>query len=299
MRLFRMLGRCITSSFQSIFRNFSLSLASISSIAITLIVVAVAIILSYNVNNFSEMIKADVTLIVFIDQDITEEESIELENILKNHSNVESYEFFTKEDVKNEYIESSAVFETIMTAWNEEENPLYDEYEIKVKEITNLKETADEFVSLDYIVAARYGEGIIDTLIATFNVVGNVSYGIVAALLLVTAFLITNTIKLTIYSRKQEIDIMRLVGASNFFIRLPYLFEGIILGTLGALVPIGLTVYGYTKLYEFYGGVMFSPIIKLIEPTPFIYYISAILLGIAVLIGMLGSFGAVRRYLKI
>jgi len=299
MKLFRMVGRSIRDAFQSVFRNFSLSIASISSIAITLIVVSVAIIMSYNVNNFTKLIKEDVTLVVFLNQDVTEKQKEELREYVDNHNNIESYEYKTRENIKEEMIKSSEVFETIMDAWDESENPLYDEYLIKVKEIVNIKDTANDFTNLDYVKTVKYGEGIVDQLIATFNVIENISYGVVVALLLVTSFLISNTIKLTIYSRKQEIDIMRLVGASNFFVRIPYVIEGIILGAIGAILPIGITIYGYTALYNFYGGKLFSPIIRLVEPYPFIYYISAILLLLAMFIGMMGSYRAVRRYLKI
>lgn len=299
MKLFRMIARSIRDASKSVFRNFSLSIASISSITITLIIVAIAITMSYNVNNFTKVIRKDVTLVVFLKSEITKEELIEMANYVEEHNNIESYQLVTKEDIKEEMIESSEVFETIMSAWNDDENPLFDEYLIKVKEIVNIKDTANDFKEMKAVESVKYGEGIVDKLIATFDVIENASYIIVLALLLVTAFLISNTIKLTIYSRKNEIDIMRLVGASNIFIKLPYVLEGIVLGAVGAVIPVVLTIYGYTALYDYYGGQLFSPIIRLVEPTPFIYVVSAILLGIAMLIGMVGSYRAVRRYLKI
>ena len=126
-----------------------------------------------------------------------------------------------------------------------------------------------------------------------------VSVAAVVALIVVTAFLIVNTIKITIFSRKREIEIMRLVGASNINIKIPFIIEGLILGILGSIIPIITTCYGYTTLYDKFDGKLFTDIIKLIEPTPFIYYVSLILVVIGMVVGMFGSLRAVKKYLKI
>ena len=121
----------------------------------------------------------------------------------------------------------------------------------------------------------------------------------VLALILVTAFLISNTIKITISSRQTEIGIMRLIGASNINIKIPFIIEGLLLGALGSIIPIILTVVGYRTVYENFGGQLFSPFIKLIPPVPFVYTISLLLLVIGVIVGMIGSWRAVRKYLNI
>ena len=120
-----------------------------------------------------------------------------------------------------------------------------------------------------------------------------------AALIFVTLFLITNTIKITIFSRKREIEIMRLVGASNFSIKQPFVIEGFCLGFIGSLIPISAVLYGYSALYKHFNGQLFSPFVKLVSAEPFIYYVSLILLVLGVIVGMFGSYRAVRKYLKI
>ena len=139
----------------------------------------------------------------------------------------------------------------------------------------------------------------VEQLVSTFDVVRKISIGAVIALIIVTAFLIVNTIKITIFSRKREIEIMRLVGASNINIKIPFVIEGLILGILGSIIPIITTCYGYTTLYDKFGGKLFTDFIKLIEPTPFIYYVSIILVVIGMIVGMFGSLRAVKKYLKI
>jgi cell division transport system permease protein len=145
----------------------------------------------------------------------------------------------------------------------------------------------------------KYGEGMVEQLVALFDVVRKICVGMVIALIIVTAFLITNTIKITIFSRKREIEIMRLVGASNINIKIPFILEGLFLGIMGSIIPIGLTIFGYTELYKKFDGQLFSPFIKLITPEPFVYIISLVLIGIGIAVGMFGSYTAVRKHLKI
>jgi len=139
----------------------------------------------------------------------------------------------------------------------------------------------------------------VDKMIVAFDAIEKVTYIIVIALVIVTVFLIINTIKLTISARKREIFIMRLVGASNFTIKTPFIIEGMILGMLGSIVPIAIVIYGYPKFYYHFDGYLYSKLIKLVTPTPFIYDISIIILILGILVGMVGSASASRKYLKI
>ena len=301
MKAFRILGRNIRDSFKSVFRNFSLSLASVSCITITLIVVAVAMVLTLNVSNFTKIVEKDVTIVAFLDVDITQDEIDEIydEIITLDNVEIDNVEFIDKMDISDDMMASSDVFESIMKNWDREESPIQDTYQVKVTDINLIKKTADEIKLIDGVDVVKYGEGMVEQLVSAFDIVRTGALIAVAALILVTAFLITNTIKITIMSRKREIKIMRLVGASNINIKIPFIFEGLILGALGSIIPIFLTMYGYSALYEKFDGKLFSDFLKLIEPTPFIYTVSLVLVGIAMVVGMFGSSRAVRKYLKI
>lgn len=302
MRAFRIFNRNIRDSFKNVFRNFSLSLASISCITITLIVVSIAVILSENVNNFANLVEQDVTIVTFMKADITPEETDDVEdylNKLKSEGKVESYTYQSKMDITQEMIDSSEIFENIMGQWSEEENPLQPTFQVKVVEIEEISKIAKNIEKLDHVTSVKYGEGMIEQLVSVFDAVRKISIGVVIALIIVTIFLITNTIKITIYSRKREIEIMRLVGASNINIKIPFLFEGLLLGIIGSILPIIITIFGYRALHERFDGQLFSPFIRLIEPMPFIYTTSIILLTIGVLVGMFGSLGAVKKHLKV
>lgn len=299
MKPFRMLGRSIRDAFKSVIRNFSLSLASISCITITLVIVAIAIIASFNVNNFTSEIEKDLTIVVFLDNDVTEAQIKDVKSDLEDISNIEKIDFQSKTDVKKQMQDESEVFSKILDTWPEDESPLKDTYQIKVKDVNKIGATAEKIKNIKNVSVVRYGEGMVEKLISAFDSVKKVTYGVVIALVVVTIFLIVNTIKLTISARKREISIMRLVGASNFTIKTPFIVEGMILGLLGSIVPVIFTTYGYLTFYKHFNGYLFSELIKLILPEPFIYTVSGIVIVIGILVGMIGSASAVRKYLKI
>ena len=300
MKLFRQLKRYFRDAFKSVFRNFPLSLASISCITITLVVVAASIIITYNVENFAESIRKDVTIVVFLEKEVTDKEIKQIEKEIKDTNNIEKLEFISKKQAAENTKKENEIFETIVDGWTEETNPLLDSFKIKVKDVDNIKNTVDKIKKINKVDILNYGEDIVDQLLVVFKVIEKISIGTVVALILVTAFLITNTIKLAIFARKTEIEIMRLVGASNIAIKIPFIIEGLFIGLLGSIIPIIITVVGYNKLYEFFGGKLFSSsLAKLIEPTPFVINISLLLVVIGMTVGMLGSYKAVKKHLKI
>ena len=306
MRGFRTINRYFRDAFHGVFRNFSLSLASISCITITLIVVAFSLLLSMNVENFSESIRKDVTVVMFLKSDTTAEDVSKIKAELESVANIENstIEFKSKADSALELKNGNDIFATTVDKWTDDTNPLLDSYMFKVKEIEEIDNTVKEVNNLpftkDKINNINYGEDIVHQMIVVFNVVRKICIVAVAALVLVTAFLIANTIKLAIYSRRREIEIMRLVGASNTSIKVPFILEGLFIGIIGSIIPILVTIFGYSTLYDFFGGKLFgSALAALIAPMPFVYNISGILVLIGILVGMIGSYQAVRKYLKI
>ena len=301
MKALRIFSRSIRDSFKSVFRNFSLSLASISCITITLIVVAVSIVLSYSVNTFTESIEKDVTIVAFISNDKSEEDIKDIEKHILALDNVhkQNVKYRDKMDISDEMMQSSEVFKGIMQDWTKEESPIQNTYQVKVDDIEKIGATAKEIEKIDGITSVKYGAGMVEQMVQVFDTVRKFCIILVVALVIVTAFLIANTIKITIFSRKREIEIMRLVGASNTNIKIPFILEGLLLGILGSIIPIIVTILGYAKIYEHFNGHLFVSFITLIKPYPFVIYISLILVAIGMVVGMFGSWRAVRKYLKI
>ena len=297
VKAFRILKNSIRDSFKSVFRNFSLSIASVLCTTITLILVALAIIVTVNVNHVTKSMEKELTIVVYANRDVTDEQINEIESNIKKISVVDSVDFKSKEEWKLEMKQYSDTLE--VTLDNLDTNPLLDSFVVKVKDVKDLSPTTKEIRKIDGVQTADYGEGMVEEIISAFNIVKTATIGMVIALVVVTAFLISNTIKLTIFSRRSEIDIMRLVGSSNTSIRLPFVFEGFLLGVIGSFIPMIITVYGYFILYEKVGSSSTFSIVELIKPFPFVFYTSLVLLVIGALVGMIGSARAVRKYLKI
>lgn len=298
MRLIRIFWRGIKDAGKSVFRNFSLSLASISSTAITLIIVGIAILFTYNVNSITKHIEDVLTVVVFIDKNVDAEQTEILKDKVKQNSNVleSSFEYKSKDDMKEQLSANEDLKNVLNTL---DENPLQATIVFKVKDVKKINETADEVKNIEGVDQVKYGESLASKLVSMLEVIRNACIITVIALIAVTIFLISNTIKITIFSRRQEISIMRLVGTSNTVIKLPFLVEGFILGVIGSIIPVLLTIFGYMFLYDYVGGNLFSDLIILVRPETIVYTASLVLIIVGGLVGMFGSLNAVRRYLKI
>ena len=293
----RILTRNFRDGIRSVFRNFSLSIASITCITITLVLVAIAMVISANVDHFTKRLEETLTIVVYLKEDVTEEERNTIEEKIKGLNNYESLIYKSKDDWKQEMIDSSEELGTTLSYLDT--NPLLDSITVKVTDIKSLSYVAEAIRNMDGVKSAKYGEDSVDKLVFIFDVVEKAMIVIVCALILVTAFLISNTIKLTIFSRKNEIEIKRLVGTSNFAIRQPFIIEGFILGIIGSIIPIIITIYGYILIYDHFDGYLFSHIVELIKPMNLVWFVSIILMVVGGLVGMFGSSRAVRKYLKI
>ena len=304
MKAIRIFRRNVGNAFKSIFRNFSLSVASITCTIITLIILAIAVTFSANINTFTSDIEKTLTIIAYVDKNATEDEISALKSRLLEIRNIKSDEllFKDKETIKEETLKktdkNSALY-AVMNNWTKETNPLESEFVITVKDVTQLSETATAIEKINKVTNVQYSESVAEKMIPVFDVVEKVTIVIMLGLLFVTILLICNTIKLTIFARRSEIEIMRLVGISNFVIKLPFVIEGLFLGIFGSIIPIIASIWGYTIMYDELEGHLFTNLIKMIEPFPFTIYLSLILLVVGAVVGMIGSYTTVRKYLKI
>ena len=304
MKLIRIFNRNIAAAFKSIFRNFSLSSASVVCTTITLFIVAISLVVAANINTFTKSVTDTMTMVVFVDSKATAEEIKKIEEDISAIPAVRSDEIIykTKKDLKEETLEKSdkgSTIHTIVSTWDDNDNPLEPEFIVSVKDVKKLQKTAEKIEKMDKITKVKYSETVLEKMIPLVSIIKKVTICIIIGLIIVTVFLIGNTIKLTVYSRQEEIEIMRLVGTSNSIIRLPFVIEGLFLGIFGAIIPVVATIWGYIISFDKLEGHFFSNAIKMIEPMPFVLYASLILVAIGGIVGMLGSYTAVRRYLKI
>ena len=297
MKAFRIIVRSFRDAFKSVLRNFSLSMASILCATITLMVMSISLVIAGNIDKVTKALEDELTIVVYLDKSATEEDANFVKSSIEKNKNIEEVVYKSKNEWKNEMSEYNSSFSAIFD--NFDDNPLLDSLVVTVKDVKELESITNEIKKMDKVESANYGEDTVDTIVTIFDVVEKVVVIVLIALVFVTAFLITNTIKLTIYSRREEIEIMRLVGASNIAIKLPFVIEGFVIGILGSLIPIIITIYGYIIAYEKLNGHIITDLIRLIEPFNFVFYISLIVVSLGALIGMFGSLNAVRKYLKI
>lgn len=296
MKIIRIISKSFKDAFKSVFRNFSLSMASVSCTAITLILVAIALLVTDNVNSITKDIEDVLTIVAFVDTSATDDEINSIKERINEIGDVEKSEFNSKDKIKEDLSKDEDLKQILDTL---DTNPVQSTFVVSVKDVKKIEDTAKKIKEFDKVTSVKYGESLVNKLISMFDVLRNACVIAVIALILVTAFLIGNTIKITIFSRRNEISIMRLVGTSNTVINLPFLIEGAVLGLLGGIIPILLTIYGYSFLYDFVGGKLFTDLIVLVKPSSIVYSVSGVLLLVGVVVGMFGSLHAVRKYLKV
>lgn len=302
MKVIRIIGRSITNAGKSIARNFSLSMASITCTIITLILVSLGVLVSYNVNNITKDIEKELTIVVFMKKETTKEELNKTKDALSKIDNVADVKYTSKDDIKNNMASEYPSFSKMMESWTDVNNPFQDSYIVSVKDVRDINEIVTTIKNLDNVDIVKYSESMVGELINIFDAIKTGTICLVVGLVLVTAFLINNTIKITIFSRRNEIDIMRLVGTSNTVIKLPFLFEGLFIGVLGSIIPILVTIFGYTYIYNAVSSLGTSnilSIIKLTSPELIVYKTSLFILIIGAVVGMFGSVKAVRKYLTV
>ncbi|KIL79189.1 Cell division protein FtsX [Bacillus badius] len=291
----RTLRRHFRESFKNLSRNGWMTFAAISAVTVTLLLVGVFLTILLNLNKAATDIENDVEVRVLVKLDATKAEQQELKKRLSNLPEVASVTYSPKEKELQNLIkdmgEDFALFE--------QNNPLYDVFVVKTKRPADTPKVAKKIKNFQYTEDAIYGEKKVERLFSFLKTSRNVGLVLSIGLLFTAMFLISNTIKMTIFARRKEIEIMRLVGATNWFIRWPFLLEGLWLGLLGSLLPVAAVMIGYSYVIGAMTTYMQGHFIQPLPYSPFVWQISGILLLIGAFIGMWGSFVAVRRFLKV
>jgi len=220
----RTIGRHVRESFKSIWRNGWMTFASVGAVTVTLLLVGVFYVILMNLNEVANSIEEDVTIKVLIDTTATPEQQKALETELKSMPEIKSVVFSSKDNELNQLVDSFGQQGEILKLY-EQENPLNDAFLVKAAEPETTKQVAKKIEKLESVHLVNYGQNDVDKLFKIISISRNVGLVIIIGLLLTAVFLISNTIKITIVARRREIEIMRLVGATNGFIRWPFFLE--------------------------------------------------------------------------
>ncbi len=292
---FNTLSRHLRESFKSIARNGWMTFASVSAVTVTLLLVGVFMVIMMNLNKVADDLENDVEIKVLIDLQANEKDESNLQDQIKNLPGVESIRYSSKESELSGLVKD---FGNDLSLFKQS-NPLRNVLYVKASNPQQTAKIAKQIDKMDGTYEALYGKGKIEKLFNVLNTGRNVGIVLIVALLLTAMFLISNTIKITIFARSKEIEIMKLVGATNWFVRIPFLLEGIWLGILGSIIPIVVVTLAYANIHSALAPRLKGEVFELLSVSPFIIEIDALILVMGVIIGMWGSFMSVRKFLKV
>ncbi len=303
---FSTLLRHMREGVKSIWRNGWMSFASISSMVISLLILGIFILLAMNINHMADQFESKVQIRVFLKTEITDEKAAELQNKIGNLAEVSKIKLVSKEEglelLRKAMGDDNA---GLLDGYEDERNPLPLSFTIDVYDPQAVEQTAEQISTINRldgdepIQRIKYGQGTVEKLFKITNSVRNVGFLLVIGLAITAIFLISNTIKMTIVARRREIGIMKLVGATNTFIRWPFFVEGALIGIFSSVVTTVIVWFGYAKVFKALQMEMASLMVTMLPVKEGMYMASIVLVALGTLIGIWGSTISVRKYLKV
>ena len=280
--------------FRNVWVNRLMSLASVSVLMACLVIIGLGAMIFFNIDALLDTIERQNVVMVYVDKAATDEQTSQIGNQLKTMNNISDCIFVPKEDAfeaqKQAMGDDAALLEGLT------ENPLPDAYKVTIKDLTQFRATVDGIKELDFVDTVRENSDVADKLIGIRKGVTAVIIGMVSLLFIVSLFIISNTIRITMFSRKLEISIMKAVGATNWFIRWPFMIEGMLLGVIAGLVSFGVLAGLYQGMVY-----VFSDVLAIFTPVAFGSYAGYILLAfmaVGIFTGSFGSLISMGKYLK-
>ena len=296
---FRIFKNILKQGFQGMWRNRGMGLASVSSISAVLVILGIVLIMILSINNVVLETKTKFDEIqIFLEDELTEEQSNDIEKAAKDNEGVLSVMYQSKEQaleiMKEEWEDEAYLLEGLET------NPLPNSYIVQLKDIKYADNVVDKVKNIEGVEEVKYYKDVIEKLIVFANYVRFGGVVVIGILVFVSVFIISNTIKLTVTARKREVNIMKYVGATNGYIRGPFIIEGILFGLIGAALSILIVNYGYDYFFKAVSDklyVLFT--VNLVSPAALIKDITIIFTAIGVGIGALGSLVSLKRFLNV
>ena len=296
MRHFSNLGYFFLEGFRSIFAHGLMSFAALCMIVCCLLIMGSFSLVAINLDDMWGRYEQQNEFLAFIDENYTQEEAQALESSIEAVSNVSDATFVSKEEAQEDFAadkEENELFESLPAT------VFRDRYRIHVVNLEQLEQTVDQVSQIPGVVNISAAPEIAEGFVVVRNIASGVAVILVVTLLLVSLFIITNTIRLATFNRRDEIAIMKMCGATNGFVRWPFVFEGLIIGLAGALAAFFLQWGIYTLIGRAIAG---SDTIQLITVLPFTQLagrVMAIFAGTGFVIGVGGSLLAIRRFLQV
>ena len=281
---------------RSLKRNNWMSLASVGTVAVSLFIFGMFMMLVMNMNKMADSLESQVQINVYLQDDVSREQARDIEKDLKNLQGVEQVTFVSREEAMERFKERLGDQKTLLEALDET-NPLPDSFEVMITQPELVKTAAASIERYDGVESAKYGQDVMEHLFDMTRLIRIFGFSIMLVLALATLFIIANTIRLTVFARRKEIAIMKYVGATDWFIRWPFILEGMVMGLFGSIIAAIVLRFAYTGVVEaIYESLAFFPLI----PTyPFINYVTFLVIISGMVIGATGSALSLKRFLKV
>lgn len=276
-------------------RHPALCISAVTSIALTLILISIFLIVSFHVERFAGGIGRELTIHAVLRDDIQADQEQMVQEQIENVDNVRQAVFSSKDDELEMMITEKG---DAFAVYRGENNPLANAFYVYVEDEQKIEQTAADLQALDTVESVVYGGTSVNKLVRILSIVRQGCILLAALMLVLSLYLIYNTIRNTIYSRQTEISVMKTVGASSAFVRIPFQIEGVLLGLLGALIPYLLIRWGYPALYEIFGGRLFISEFSLMPVDTVSWLFALVLFGIGALSGLAAATLAAGRTLS-
>ena len=295
--MFHRFFRHIKEGFIGVGRHFGMAVSSAASVTITLILVGFFLMLTYNLGLITRDIEDSISLSALVSYDVTNDSTLNtIKGQIENIDGVKSVEYRSKDEEFTYYVNQYPDIKEFNELYRDQ-NPFHDAFMVSLvdgEDMENVKTQIEAINGIDSVHDGGSNTYVLIDLLSKVRIFGG---ALVLALSLLAIYLIYNTISITIRARDTEIWIMKNVGAKNGYIRAPFLVEGIIIGIMGSLIPIGAMIGSYSYLYERTNCNLLG-VFTLVSPYPFLLYLCLILLGIGIIVGFIGSYLSVSRLLR-
>ena len=280
----------------SMIRKRWMTFASIGTVAVSLFVLGVFLILVMNMNKMATSLESQVQISVYINDELPEEGRKEIERMTRDMKSVTAVEYVPREKALKILQERLGENKKILDALGES-NPLPNSFLVTVKSADDVKKTATLIADLYGVEEVKYGQDVAANLFELTHLIRFFGLILMGLLLFATVFIISNTIRLTVFARRKEIAIMKYVGATDWFIRWPFILEGVGLGTIGGGVSaLALRSFYSAMIEKIYESLAFFP---MVEQYPFMNYLTIALIVAGILIGILGSTVSLKRFMEV
>ncbi|MCI8775793.1 MAG: ABC transporter permease [Oscillospiraceae bacterium] len=288
--------------FDNVWKNRMMAFASFCVLLVSILLVGLSILFYVNLNSIIGGIENKNEIIVFLDEDITKQQTDEVGKKLKQMDNIKSISFYSKKQAFDDMKSSMAEYEEIFDSLGDD-NPLIDSYRVKIKDISQTDATVDSLNEIDHVYRIRAPYDFVNILSEMKKIVTIIATAIIVALAIVSMVIISNTTKASVFARRNEISIMKYVGATNAFIRIPFFVEGMITGIIAGMVATLITWMGYDAVVELLTKeVNILNIIGMGSIIPFAeiaFKVAGLYIIAGALVGAVGSVLSTRKHLNV